>query len=177
MAKRLLAALLSLVVLAGCAVGSSPEKVTAAFLDHLVEGKLSKAEACTLEGSLGLDKKGKSAAAIWKPLFASLQYSVGGAVTDGTTATVNVTIMTIDLEDLMAEASLEVTRQVLSGSAGGEDLYYRLLLEKLTDPDPPMATFSATVTLVKEGRWKIDLASSSDFAEALGGGVEGLLPG
>lgn len=177
MAKRIFGVALALLLLAGCSFASSPERVTATFLDKLVQGDLSAAEKHTLEGSLGLDKKDKEAAALWKPLFASIQYSAGGAVVDGDYATVNVTLLVADLDSLMAEASKEVTRQVLLGGATGDDLYYKLLLEKLGAEDLPLETFSVSVYLAKDGKWKIDLAASSDFAEALGGGVDGLITG
>jgi len=102
---------------------------------------------------------------------------VGGSIIEENTATVNLTLLVVDLEELMSQVSLEVVQQmVTSGSKGSGDLFYTLLLEKLTAEDVPMVSYTVTVELVKDsGRWKIDMDSSSDFVEAIGGGVEGLI--
>lgn len=175
--KRLIALVAAaLLFLSGCSAGSAPERVTAQFLDKLIEGNVKSAEKHTLSGSLTLSSGNKAAAAIYKPLFAMMQYTVGGAVTDGDTATVNVTLLVVDMEELMSEISLEMVQQVLASGSKDDELFYTLMLEKLESGEAAMESFTVSAYLVKDGgRWKLDLENSGSFARAVGGGVKGLV--
>ena len=175
--KRRIVLLAGFLMLLCSCTGNTPERVTANFLDCLTKSDIKATEKYTLSGNLLLDTKSKDAAAIYKPLFSAMQYAVGGSIIEENTATVNLTLLVVDLEELMSQVSLEVVQQmVTSGSKGSGDLFYTLLLEKLTAEDVPMVSYTVTVELVKDsGRWKIDMDSSSDFVEAIGGGVEGLI--
>lgn len=174
--RRWLVILALLCLLAGCSGSSAPERVTADFLQRLSKGKISQAEKLTVSRDLGLDKGGSS---LYKPLFESIRFSVEGVVIEGEVATISLTLRIIDLNGLMEEASLEALQEVLSsGAKKNSDLYYGLLLEKMTEEDPPVSTHQTTVRLVKEGRrWRIDLKGSSGFCKAIGGGVSDLIGG
>lgn len=175
--KRWIALLTALLmILSGC-TGRTPEKTIAEFLNCLMKSDIKSAEKLTLSGRLTLDTGSKAAAAIYKPLFSAMQYSGGGSLIDGDTSTVNITLLVVDLEELMSQVSLEVMQQMMvSGNKGSGDLFYTLLLEKLEAEDVPMASYTVTAQLIREkGRWKIDMEGSADFAQAVGGGVQGLI--
>ena len=174
--KRWMALLAAFLMLLCSCTGNTPEKTTADFLNCLIKSDIKSAEKLTLSGNLLLDTGSKDAAAIYKPLFSAIQYSVGGSLIDGEMATVNITLLVIDLEELMSQVSLEVVQKMVTSGKGSGDLFYTLLLEKLTAEDVPMASYTVTAELIKEaGRWKIDMDRSPDFLQAVGGGVEGLI--
>lgn len=165
-----------LMLLPGC-TGNTPPKVTAEFLDCLIRGDIKSAEKLTLSGHLTLETGSKAAAALYTPLLSAMQYSMGGSLIDAETATVNLTLLTVDLEELMSQVAAEmILRMMIDGGKGSGDLFYTLLLEKLREEDVPMESYTVTAALKKEkGRWKIDMEESPTFARAIGGGVRGLL--
>lgn len=172
--RRLGAIFLVLLILTGCSVPPAPERKVAEFLDKLADGNIKSAGKLTLTGSLGLDKKAQT---LYKPLFASIRYSISGSVIEDGVAKVSVSILAIDMEEVMSDASVEVVSHILSsGAKSSDELFYQILQEKLEESNPPTVTSSATAKLVKEGRyWKIDLSASGGFADAITGGVGDIL--
>lgn len=168
--RKLALLLCALLLLSGCSIPPAPERKVAEFLDKLSEGSIKSAGKLTTAGSLGLDKK---ASDLYKPLFGSIRYSIGGSVTEGDSSRVSVTVMIIDMEELMAEASAEMVSHMLgAGVKHSDEIFYELLREKLADANPPTVTSTATAKLVKDGyRWKIELSASGGFADAVTGGV------
>lgn len=174
----LLAALLCL-TLGGCTEQSAPQRATQEFLEKLSAGNLAGAEKLTVRGSLGMYRGNKNAAALYTPLFQSIQYAVGGSSVDGDAARVEVTITVADLEEVLLDASTQLVAQVLTtGEKPATGDFFSLLALLLEAPDLPRETYTATVRLVREeGRWKLDLGASSGFCAALGGGIAGLVSG
>ncbi len=175
--KRWIALLAALLIIFSGCTGRTPEKTTGEFLSCLIKSDVKSAGKLTLSGKLTLDTGSKAAAAIYQPLFSAMQYSVGGSLIDGETSTVNVTLLVVDLQELINQVSLEVMQQMIaSGNKGSGDLFYTLLLEKLVAEDVPMVSYTVTAQLIREkGHWKIDMEGSPEFAQAVGGGVQGLI--
>lgn len=176
MRKRLLPILLAGMLaasLCACSWTPAPERALDRMLGALQDGKLRTAERYTVSGSLGINRSGRSAERIYEPLFGALTYTITGSVTDGDSALVSVSIVTVDMEELMAQTSVQVLQNALaSGRADPADAYYRQLLENLKDPSAPVTGFDVGVRLARAGgAWRVDMAASGDFADAICGGV------
>jgi hypothetical protein len=169
--RRVILLALVLIITSGCSGMTAPERTVRDFLEKLRKGNISAAEKLTTYGSLGLSKR---AADLYKPLFSTIQYSIGGSDMDGEQAVVSVTVTMAHLEGLVYEASAEAMQSILSG--GEQDNFYALLLESLEEPGIPTITISATAILEKTGnQWKIDLMAPGGLADAITGGMGQIL--
>ena len=177
--KRILALVmvgLFFVTFYSCSGFFSPERVTIRFLNRLSNGNIWAAERLLLERTLNLDRR---SAAIYRPLFRTMRFGVVDSQTHGGIARVGVGVQTVDLELLMVEVSSEVTRIILTAGPQrtSRELFYIILQDRLREPDTlPMFNFSGTAQLVRvRGVWRIDLRGSDGLADAITGGMGGII--
>lgn len=176
----LLALVLPALLLSSCALTPAPERALDRMLAKLAAGDVKAAGKHTLDGALNIDHSDRRAAKIYKPLFRSIRYTVNSSQTDGDYAAVRVTVTVVDMEALLAEASLEMMQNILGGNSPawsfGNEKYYGLVAGKLEEGAYESITFDVTAYMVRsEGAWKVDMAGSGDFADAIAGGYGEIL--
>lgn len=104
------------------------------------------------------------------------KYTIGAAETDGDTATVKITITTLDMKTIMGEVISELMGQALShmgdDSFDSEAYTNELLSKKMSAEDAPMTTKEVTAYLEKDtdGKWILSAEDkNTDFINALTG--------
>jgi hypothetical protein len=165
-----------LLLLSGCGFRSDGERAVVKLLDALGDGKLGKAEDYTADGALSFDGCSRSAKAFYKAVFATLDYTVVGeeAGVEGTAVSLTVTAVNMDVR-MAAESS-----RLLGGALSGENLdgesFYKDLTARILDGEAEYITALATayVRETDEG-WRVDLAASPVFADAITGGLGELI--
>ena len=111
-------------------------------------------------------------------MFKRIKYGIGTSEITGDTATVNVTITTLDMKTIMGEIISDLIGQAFShigDDSFDSDAYANeLLAEKMNAEDAPTVTNEAVVNLNKDGsgKWIIsDESQNTDFIDALTGGL------
>ena len=153
----------------------SPQRVTMRFMGRLAGGHIWSAQRMTLERNFGLDRRAR---ALYRPIFGSIRFGVSYVERSGSVARVGVAVQMTDMVYVMNEVSAEVTRIMLSTGPRQtrQELFYTTLRHRLREPDLPTLNFSATAQLVRvRGWWRIDMRGSRGLADAITGGMGGIL--
>jgi len=146
------------------------------MLSHLVNGKISRAEDYVFEGTLHINTKDKKAKSFYTSLFASITYIVSGSTITDNTAEVTVSVTMIDMQTLMAYASLDALKDTFGESSNGAIKYYKVITEKIDTGEVLFETNVVTVYMIKDGgKWKVNMTNSSKFADAITGGFKELI--
>jgi len=166
---------LLLVTFYSCSGFFAPQRVAWRFLNRLSNGHVWAAQQLTVERNLGLDWR---AMGLYRPLFRSMRFAVNDFSWGWSVSHVSVGVQTVDLVYVLNDVSGEVTRIMMStGPYGGSrELFYRVLRNRLREPDLPTFNFSATAQMVRvHGRWRVDLRGSDGLADAITGGMGGII--
>ena len=163
-------------LLCACSLTPAPERDLDKLLGCLAGGKISKAEGYVYEGTLNINTKNKYAKSFYTALFSTISYSISGSTVDGDSAEVLVSVTMIDMETLMLDASLETLESTFSGESDDRVRYYKLLVEKIKAGEVSYITNSVVAYMVRDsGRWKVYMSGSGSFADAVTGGMGGLI--
>jgi len=181
-----IAVLLVPLTLTGC--GLSPDKTVAKFLDAFKAADSRGMSKYVLGGDTSniedFDDQDPEAAEVALSVLSKLSYSIQKPTIDGKTATVPVSITSIDMPRLMANLLPQMCSAALASAFSEdsgesvEELSMRLTMNAINEPDAPMTTTRVNFPLTKErGKWLIvpndELGAS--LANAITGNLADLL--
>lgn len=173
--KRLLAVGLVFALLcAGCGIQPEPQRALDRMLNALTDGKISKAEKYMVQG-FKEEYSTRRAKKLYQAMFHSLDYVVIKTTVEEDTAEIIVTVSMIDMATLVSDSSLSLLDQDLKGSLSQKRLY-TLLRKKIKAGEINFVTSTVGVRMVRQnGDWLVNLADSSDFTNAITGGLGELI--
>lgn len=151
---------------------TAPERALRRMMNALQNTDISKAERYTTHG-LGLDPSTRQAKKLYKAMYKNMRYAIAEVTIDGERATALLTVTMVDLDAILADASLETLSQSLSSrwwSRGGK--FHAALRERVEADDAPHETSTVAVSLICiDGKWKVDTEKNSSLLKAVTGGL------
>lgn len=177
--KRLTALLLAalfLVLGTGCSAKWESEKAVSRMLSALQDGKLNKAAGYTAQGSLGDLTKTRASKNFYKAMFSTIQYVVADSTVDGNSAVVTVSVTMVDMAVILSGASLDLLGRTLDGEWVNDKAFYKEITALIKGGETARVSTTVKVHLTQiDGKWKVDMAGSGYYAEAITGGLGQLI--
>ena len=157
--------------LTSCSFLGGPERDLERMLRHLSNGNIRRAERYVLEGTLNFRERNLATRNLALAVFDSIDYVIFDSVIVDNVAHVSVTITSIDMREIILEASLEVL-----GNAPTSRRIHRSINERVAAGNAVHFSYNVLVFMVRdEGRWKVVMSDNELFAHAISGWIPELL--